>query len=40
MTQAAAQEGAPAASEAFIDFDDVWLRYGEDEDFAVENRLS
>jgi NitT/TauT family transport system ATP-binding protein len=27
---------APAA-ETFIDFQDVWLRYGDDEDFAVES---
>ena len=27
---------APAA-ETFIDFKDVWLRYGDDEDFAVES---
>ena len=27
---------APNA-ETFIDFQDVWLRYGDDEDFAVEN---
>lgn len=31
--------GATAApnAETFIDFQDVWLRYGDDEDFAVEN---
>ena len=28
---------AAAAAETFIDFQDVWLRYGDDEDFAVEN---
>lgn len=29
-------ESAAPAAEPFIDFQDVWLRYGEDEDFAVE----
>ena len=29
-------ESAAPAAETFIDFHDVWLRYGEDEDFAVE----
>jgi len=37
ITPTALQGGTSAAAETFIDFNDVWLRYGEDEDFAVEN---
>ena len=29
-------ESAAPTAETFIDFQDVWLRYGEDEDFAIE----